>query len=101
MVSSTHEIDAKAGKLPRLNSIIFLLLWLCGIGLILFGAPFWSVLLVGVVGSYFALRDWRTVRSLAREAILANHPDADVQALSDGKIEISEYRKRKENRDVV
>ncbi len=101
MASSTHEIDAKAGKRPRLNSIIFILVWLCGIGLILFSAPFWSVLLLGVVGSYFALRYWRTVRSLAREAILPSHPDADVQALIDGKIEISEYRKRKENRDAV
>lgn len=96
MVSSTNEIDAKAG---RFNSIIYLLLWCGGIGLIFLSAPFWSVLLVGVVGSYFALRDWCTVRSLAREA--NSHPDADVQALIDGKIEISEYRKRKEKGDAV
>jgi hypothetical protein len=97
MVSSAHDIDARAGKHLRVNSIIFVLLWCCGIGLILFRAPFWSVLLVGLVGSYFALRDWRTVRSLAREAIASGHPDADVQALIDGKIEISEYRKGKDS----
>ncbi|MBT0571708.1 hypothetical protein KIK84_15385 [Curvibacter sp. CHRR-16] len=101
MVSLAHETDAKAGKRIRLNSIIYILLWCCGITLIFVGAPFWSVLLVGVVGGYFALRDWRTVRSLAREAIAPRHPDADVQALIDGDIEISEYRKRKENGDAV
>jgi hypothetical protein len=101
MVSSTHEIDSKARKRLRFNSIIFLFFWCCGIGLIFFKAPFWSVLLVSVVSSYFALRDWRTVRSLARKAIVPSHPDADVQALIDGKIEISEYRKRKENGDAV
>jgi hypothetical protein len=101
MDSSSHEIDAKAGKRIRLNSIIFVLLWFCGIGLIFFGAPFWSVVLVGVVGSYFALRDWRTVRSLAREAIVPSHADADVQALIDGKIEIPQYRKRKEKGDAI
>ena len=92
MVSSAHEIDMKADKRLGVNSIICILLWCSGIVLILFGAPFWSVLLVGVVGTYFALRDWRTVRSLAREAIFPRHPDSDVQALIDGKIEISEYR---------
>jgi hypothetical protein len=101
MVSSVHKMDAAAGKRLRLNSIISVLLWCCGISLIFFSAPFWSVLLVGVMGSYFALRDWRTVRSLAREVIVPSHPDADVQALIDGKIEISEYRKRKEKGDAV
>lgn len=101
MDSSTNGIDAKAGKRIRLNSIIFVLLWCCCIGLIFLSAPFWSVLLVGVVGSYFALRDWRTVRPFAREAIAPSHPDADVQALIDGKIEISEYRQRKGNGDAV
>jgi hypothetical protein len=101
MDSSTHGIDAKAGKSLCLNSIISVLLWCCGIALVFFGAPFWSVLLVGLLGSYFALRDWRTVRPLAREAIVPSHPDADVQALIDGKMEISEYRQRKENGDAV
>ena len=48
-----------------------------------------------------SLRDWRTVRSVAREAIVPGHPDADVQALIDGKIEVSEYRQRKEKGDAV
>lgn len=90
-----------ASKRLHLNSIISVLLWCCGIALIFFGAPFWSVLLVGVVGSYCALRDWHTVRSLAREVIVPGNPDADVQALIDGNIEISEYRKRKEKGDAV
>jgi hypothetical protein len=101
MVSSVHKIDATADKRLSLNSIISVLLWCCDIVLIFFGAPFWSVLLVGVVSSYFALRDWRTVRSLAHEAIVSGHPDADVQALIDGNIEKSEYRKRKEKGDAV
>lgn len=101
MVSSAHEIDMKADKHLRFYSIICVLLWCCGIALILFGAPFWSVLLVGVVGSYFALRDWCTVRLLAREAIFPSHSGADVQALIDGKIDISEYRQRKEKGDAV
>jgi hypothetical protein len=100
MASSVHQIDANASKRIRVNSIVSGLLWCCSIALIFFGAPFWSVLLVGVVGCYFALRDWRTVRSLARETIVPGHPDADVQALIDGKIEISEYRK-KEKGDAV
>lgn len=99
MASSVHEIDAKTGKRLHFNSIISVFLWCCVTALIFFGAPFWSVLLFGVVGSYFALRDWRTIRSLAREA--TGHPDADVQALIDGNIEISEYRKRKGEGDAA
>ena len=101
MVSPAHQIDPKTRKRLRLNSIICVSLWFCGIALIFLRAPFWAILLVGVVGSYFALRDWRTVRSHAREAIAPGHPDADVQALIDGKIEISEYRQRKEKGDAV
>ena len=33
--------------------------------------------------------------------IIPGHPDTDVQALIDGKIEISEYRQRKEKGDAV
>ena len=101
MASSAHEIDANASKRLRVNSIVSGLCRCCGMALIFFGAPFWSVLLVGVVGSYFALRDWRAVRSVAREAIVPRHPDADVQALIDAKIEISEYRQRKGKGDAV
>jgi hypothetical protein len=101
MAASAHDIDAKAGKRLRVNSIVSVLLWCYGIALIFFGAPFWSVLLVGVVSSYFALRDWRTVRSLAGETIVLGHPDADVKALIDGKIEMSEYRQRKKKGDAV
>lgn len=101
MNSSVPEIDASASKRLRINSFVSGLLWCCGIALILFGAPFWSVLLVGGVGCYLALRDWRTVRSVAREAIVPGHPDADVQALIDGKIDVSEYRQRKERGDAV
>lgn len=101
MASSVHQIDANASKRIRVNSIASGLLWCCGIVLIFVGAPLWSVLLVGVVGCYFALRDWRTVRSAAREAIVPGHPQADVQALIDGRIETSEYRQREEKADGV
>ena len=69
--------------------------------MVFMGAPFWSVLLVGVVGSFFALRDWRTIHSIARESIVPGHSDPDVQALIDGKIDVSEYRRRKERADAV
>ena len=101
MSSSVPENDANARQRVRLNSIVSIFFWCCVTALTFFGAPFWSVLLFGVVGCYFAFRDWRTVRSLAREAVASGHPDADVQALMNGSIEISEYRKRKENGDAA
>ena len=97
MRTSTNEDEPKTLERLRLNTIIFLLLWCCSVALAFFGASFWSVVLIGVVGCYFALRDWRTVRALARANMAPEHHHADVQALIDGSIEIAEHRRRKES----
>ncbi len=94
-------VDQGTRKRLRVNSIVYLLLWGIGMASIFMGAPFWAVVLVGVAASCLALRDWRTVRSLARESINPSHPDPNVQALIDGKIDISEYRQSKEQADVA
>jgi hypothetical protein len=90
------QVNLKTRRRLRLNNIVALLSWCLNLALLFTGAPLWSVLLIGVFGSYFALRDWRVLRSLARESILPSHPDQDVQALIEGSIDISEYRRRKE-----
>jgi hypothetical protein len=78
------------------NTIAFVILWILNIALMLLGGPVWAIVLASLVGMYFALRDWRVVRGLAKAHISPPHPDAAVQDLIDGKIEISEYRRRKE-----
>lgn len=79
------------------NSVTFVLLWGAVLMMIFFGAPLWLILLIGVTGSYLALRDWQEVRSMARAQIYPPHPDLQEQGLIDGKIDISEYRERKED----
>ena len=83
-------------KRVLLNSACTLAAWVLGVLLVWLRAPFWSVLLVGAVGGYFTFRDWRLVRTMARAAVDPPHPDPDVQALIDGDMSISEYRRRKE-----
>jgi hypothetical protein len=90
-----REIDPETRKRLRQNNFCSLLFWALGMVLIFVRAPFWAVLLVSVTGAYFAVRDWRTERALAREHFTM-HSDPDVQALIDGEIDISEYRERKE-----
>lgn len=80
------------------TNIIYVLLWVAEVILIFMKAPFWLVLSVGGLGGYFAFRDWRTIRALARTKINPPHPNPDIQDLIDGKIEISEFRRRKERK---
>lgn len=90
------QVDTKTSKRLRRSNIASFLLWGLNMALILANGPFWMILAVGVIGSFFALRDWHTIRSLTRNSINPPHPDPDVQALIDGEIDISEYRQRKE-----
>jgi hypothetical protein len=96
-----NQIDPIIRRRLRQGSAIYVVLWGLGLALIFLNAPYWSVVLVGVAATYFAVRDWRTVVPLAREAIFPAHRDPDVQALIDGNIDISEYRQRKEKGDAV
>jgi len=80
-----------------LNNLVALVSWRVNLALILTGAPLWSALLVGVLGSYFLLRDWPVICAVARERNSPPHRDLDVQAIIDGDIDISEYRQRKES----
>jgi hypothetical protein len=96
-----NRIDPIIRKRLRQSSVIYLVLWGLSLALIFLQAPFWSVVVIGVVASYFAVRDWRTILPLSREAVSPPHPDPDVQALVDAKIDISEYRRRKEAGDAV
>ncbi len=91
-----QQVSPNTLKRLRLSSAHCLVLWVLVVSMVFLGAPFWSVLLVGVVGSFFAVRDWRIIRSLAREAVIPGHPDPGVHALIDGKIDVSDYRRRKE-----
>lgn len=84
-------------KRVRSNSVFAVLLWGLNLSLILVGSPVELIVFVGVLGSVLALRDWRAVRLLAKEKIYPVHPNLDVQALIDGDIDISEYRRRKES----
>jgi len=81
------------------NSVLFIVLWIIMMALLFAGAPFWSTVVVGTAGAYFAFRDWRIVRHAAREPLHPEHPDPDVQALIDERIDISEYRRRREAGD--
>jgi len=83
----------------RSSRINVALSWLACVALIFLGAPFWAPFWVGVIGSYFTLRDFRTIRALARKA--NSHPDPAVQALIDGEIDISDYRKMQEKESTV
>jgi hypothetical protein len=101
MGAPVSDIDSNAQKRIGLNSGIVVFLWCCVIALIFLDAPVLSILLVGVVGSYFALRDWNTVRSLARKTIVPVHPDAAVNELIDGRIEGSERRQNNGSGDTL
>lgn len=94
-------IDTKTRKRLRVSNIAYLVLWVLNVALIIANGPFWMILLVSVAGGYFALRDRRVVQALGKESVMPAHPDPDVQALIDGKIDITEYRLRKEKRDAV
>jgi hypothetical protein len=94
-------IDIKVRQRLSRSNIAFLVLWVLNIALIFAHGPFWIVLSVGLVGSYLALCDRSVIRTLTKESIIPPHPDADVQALIDGKIDIAEYRLRKEKGDAV
>lgn len=93
-------IDLALRRRPRTNSIVFLVLWAVTVVLIFFGAPFWSVILLGILGSYFALRDWRPIRKRAREAFVISS-DSNRKAVTEDKMEISADRKGKDRGDAV
>ncbi|MCZ2498114.1 hypothetical protein GN316_15215 [Xylophilus sp. Kf1] len=78
------------------NSIVFIILWLIELGLVISGGPFGLIITFGVLGAYFALCDWREVRTLSHNKVMQPQPDPDVQELINGNIGITEYRKRKE-----
>ena len=89
-------MDSELRRRLRQSTVISAVAWVLVIALTFFQAALWLILVVGMVGGYFLLRDWRVIRRLARDRIAPPHPDDDVQALIDEKISISEYRQRKE-----
>jgi len=91
-----RHMDPELRRRLRHSSVISAVLWVLVIALIFFQAALWSILVAGIVGSYFALRDWRVIRRLAHDHLAPPHADEDVRALIDEKIGISEYRQHKE-----
>lgn len=90
--------DGDRSRVQR-NSVASIVLWVAMMAMLLVGAPFWSTVLVGTAGAFFALLDWRIVRHAARERLSPPHHDPDVQALIDERIDVAEYLRRKEGVD--
>jgi hypothetical protein len=88
------HLDPKIRKRIRFSNFAFLFFWCISLALITSHAPFGLVFWTSILGGYFALRDWKIILKLRKD--INAHPDPDVQDLIDEKIDITEYRLRKE-----
>lgn len=94
MNNKTFQIDPKIVKRKRLRDIASVLLWCLSLYLVNIRAPVWSIIFIGLLFLYLSLLDFEVWLKVSKE--LRGHPDHDVQDLIDEKIDITEYRLRKE-----
>lgn len=56
-------------------SAVFVIIWIVVAGLVYFGGPMWLVVVLGVAGSFLALKDRASIRGSARIAVLKSESD--------------------------
>jgi energy-coupling factor transporter transmembrane protein EcfT len=67
--------EEQAKQRMRMNSALFLSLFVCVIAMLFLEAPIWATICTAIVGCYVALRDHRLVRERAKRLFASDPKD--------------------------